>query len=257
MKQFLGWKTALAVLGLILFAQGCASTTEKVDVQRFDKIRAKHAWLLDENDRLDERIVNLHSVIEALNRQIENLGPMREEVKGLQASRDALTTQVKKLEAQLAERDRKLEEMRVTLENLTGRKWTVFAGGLKVPIQGDILFDSGKANLKNAGKLPLQNLQESVNKVLKQYSVGIEYIRIDGHTDTDPIKRSGFGDNWLLGAARANTVRKYMTELGGWNAYDMYVTSFAYTVPVAEGNTKEAKAKNRRVEVYIVPAAGK
>jgi len=256
MKQFLGWKTALAVLGLILFAQGCAST-DTVGAQKYDEMRAKRAWLLDENKRLDERIANLHSVIEELNREIARLGPMHEEVKGLQASRNALTAQVKKLEAQLAERDRKLEDMRATLENLTGRKWTVFAGGLKVPIQGDILFDSGKANLKNAGKFPLQNLQESVNKVLKQYSVGIEYIRIDGHTDTDPIKRSGFGDNWLLGAARANTVRKYMTELGGWNAYDMYVTSFAYTVPVAEGDTKEAKAKNRRVEVYIVPAAGK
>ena len=256
MKKFLGWKTALAVLGLILFAQGCAST-EKVDVERYDAIRQRHAWLLDENQRLDERIANLHSVIEELNKEIARLGPMHEQVKGLEASRDALTTQVKQLEAQLAERDRKLEEMRVTLKELTGGDWTVFAGGLKVPIQGDILFDSGKANLKNAGKLPLQNLQESVNKVLKQYNIGIDYIRIDGHTDSDPIKRSGFGDNWLLGAARANSVRKYMTELGGWNAYDMYVTSFAYTVPVAEGDTKEAKAKNRRVEVYIVPAAGK
>ncbi|MFH1549484.1 MAG: OmpA family protein [Planctomycetota bacterium] len=256
MKKFLGWKTALAVLGLILFAQGCAST-DTVGIQRYDEVRAKHARLLDENQRLDERIANLHSVIEALNKEIERLGPMHEEVKGLEASRNALTVQVKKLEAQLAERDRKLEEMRVALEQLTGRKWTVFAGGLRVPIQGDILFDSGKANLKNAGKLPLQNLQESVNKVLEQHGVGIDYIRIDGHTDTDPIKHSGFGDNWLLGAARANTVRKYMTELGGWSAYNMYVTSFAYTVPVAEGNTKEAKAKNRRVEVYIVPAAGK
>ncbi len=256
MKKFLGWKTTLAVLGLVLFAQGCAST-EMVDARRYDIERAKHARLLDENSRLDERIANLHSVIGELNREIERLGPMREDVKELEAARNALTAQVKGLEAQLKERDRKLEEMRVALEELTGRKWTVFAGGLRVPIQGDILFDSGKTNLKNAGKRALQNLQESVNKVLEQHGVGIDYIRIDGHTDTDPIKRSGFGDNWLLGAARANTVRKYMTELGGWKAYDMYVTSFAYTVPVAEGNTKEAKAKNRRVEVYIVPAAGK
>jgi len=259
MKRILGLKTALALLVVIIVAQGCKS--DSVEPWRYDLERQKHAQLVSEKQRLQDDIANLQKLIGQLNKDIERLDALRQEVQGLKDARESLKAQVGKfeaqvgkLEAQLSERDRKLENMAEALRKATGEKWTVFAGGLKVPIQGDILFDSGKADLKKSGKLPLQTLQEAVNKVLGQYQVGIEYVRIDGHTDSDPIKYSIYKSNWLLGSARADSVRRYLMELGGWKAHKMYITSFAFTMPVDRDTTKKAKAKNRRVEIYIVPA---
>ncbi len=253
MRRFLGITALPALLILLMAAQGCKST-EQVPEYKYNILRKDMAALTEKKARLEGQIANLHGMIDKLNVDIARLDELREESDQLKKLRDELNAQVKDLQDKLTQRDETLRDIRKDLEIATGKKWTVFAGGLKVPIEGDILFSSGKIDIKGDGKKVLRNLQESVNKVMKQHNVGIAYIRIDGHTDTDPIKSSDYTDNWVLGAERANAVRKYLYELGGWKAHKMYLSSFAYTMPVDKDATKKAKAKNRRVEIYIVPA---
>jgi flagellar motor protein MotB len=117
------------------------------------------------------------------------------------------------------------------------------AGELVLEIPGDVLFDSGKATLKPSAKKTLDGIASN----LKSNHAGHQ-IRIEGHTDPAPVKKTAWDDNWDLGAARANAVRSYLSEKGVKN---MYIASFAAT------ELKNAKnpALNRRVEIVVVQNA--
>ena len=266
MRRFLTISLIVAVLGLMAFAQGCRSRQNGVPSEQYDVIRrelaakqeemreleAQRKTLSDTIAKLNKDIANAHTQLDPLQNQIAKL---KKEHAQLEENSAALKAEVAELKRQLSEKDNMLEKLRTELDAKTGQKWTVFAGGLKVPIDNEILFSSGKAELKSSGKAALKDLQGGITKVLNSNKVDIEYIRIDGHTDSDPIRKSAYkyNDNWELGAARANAVRAELDALGGWKNYKLYITSFADSVPVASNETKAGKAQNRRVEIYIVP----
>lgn len=109
-----------------------------------------------------------------------------------------------------------------------------------VSVASDILFSSGKVDLKSTAKRTLAD----VSRVLKsQY--GSKTIRIEGYTDTDPIKKSGWKDNLELSLQRSAAVHRYLQEQGV-DAERMYAAGFGAT------NTLASKAASRRVEIVVV-----
>ena len=111
---------------------------------------------------------------------------------------------------------------------------------LHVSIEGDVLFDSGKTALKENAKKSL----DKVAAILKDKYAG-KYIRVAGFTDTDPIKKSGFKDNYYLGFDRAYSVREYIIKKG-LEGNVISLSSFGPDVPL------KTKAQSRRVEVIVV-----
>ena len=82
----------------------------------------------------------------------------------------------------------------------------------------------------------------------KQY--GDCEIRVDGHTDTDPISKTKnlYDSNWDLGAKRANEVVVFLTEKCGINPKQIYSASYGPYRPVSSN-----KADNRRVDIVLLP----
>ena len=111
---------------------------------------------------------------------------------------------------------------------------------LHVSIEGDVLFDSGKASLKDSSKKSL----DKVAAILKEKYPG-KYIRVAGFTDTDPIKKSAFKNNYYLGFDRAYSVREYIISKG-LEGKEISLSSFGPDVPL------KTKAQSRRVEVIVV-----
>lgn len=110
------------------------------------------------------------------------------------------------------------------------------------------LFDSGKSAVKPNFK---QKLVEFVNKFKGSDTV---YLRIVGHTDSDPINKSRDGNptgmNLELGARRAIVVADIFSD-AGFPELRMLVESAGASQPVASNSTKEGKKQNRRVDIYI------
>lgn len=119
------------------------------------------------------------------------------------------------------------------------------AGTVTVTLPNEILFDSGKAELKRATSAELDHILT----VLKQKYVG-KQIDVVGHTDTDPIQKSKWKDNWELSAQRALTVTRYLIERGIPEDQIRAVGRGA-SQPVASNATASGKAKNRRVEIVV------
>ena len=110
-------------------------------------------------------------------------------------------------------------------------------------IEGDVLFDSGKTSLKNNAMTTLDTLMATITKTYPN-----KKLRLEGFTDSDPIKKSGFKSNYHLAFERAYTVGQYM-ETKGFKGDEISYASYGAQEP------RGSKAKSRRVEIAVVEAA--
>ena len=114
------------------------------------------------------------------------------------------------------------------------------AGELALRLPSDVLFPAGKADLKSAAKSSLSKVAE----VIKADYPGSQ-IRIEGYTDTDPIKKSGWKDNLDLSLERAAAVHRHLASQG-------VDPSLLYAAGFGSANPLGSKAKSRRVEIVVV-----
>jgi len=119
------------------------------------------------------------------------------------------------------------------------------AGTITVTLPNTILFNSGKAALKKATSTELDHIQS----VLRSKYSG-KQIDVVGHTDSDPIKKSPWKDNWELSAQRALSVVRYLTKRG-IPEDSIRAVGCGPARPVASNATASGKAKNRRVEIVV------
>ncbi|MGP1273049.1 MAG: OmpA/MotB family protein [Phycisphaerales bacterium] len=109
-----------------------------------------------------------------------------------------------------------------------------------VGVAGDVLFDPGSITLKRAARTSLDQIASVLNS---QYAG--KQIRIEGHTDGDPIVKSEWKTNERLSAERAMAVEAYLAGRGV-SADRMYAAAYGAAVP------KGTKASSRRVEIVIL-----
>lgn len=114
------------------------------------------------------------------------------------------------------------------------------AGQITVRIPGDVLFDSGKVALKSTAKRTLQRITQVISS---QYPGNM--IRVEGHSDSDPIRKSKWKDNLELSANRAMTVHRYLLQLGV-RPKNLYSAGFSDVKP------RGTKAQSRRVEIVVI-----
>src|SRR5258708_14507495 len=116
---------------------------------------------------------------------------------------------------------------------------------LTVDVAEQLVFDSGRENLKDTGKAVLKKVGEAV----KGYEDKV--IRIVGHTDNVPISKAAqkvFPSNWELSVARATTVVRYLQEVG-IPPERMIASGRAEYQPISENDPPEGPTKNRRIEI--------
>lgn len=116
-----------------------------------------------------------------------------------------------------------------------------------IVLEDAVYFASGKHQLSSTGRRNLEVLgRRLASPEYSQYSV-----RVDGHTDNQPIRRSNYRSNWDLGVQRAQSVQDLLVS-SGVDPSRIFVASFADTRPVADNSTAAGRKKNRRVEIQIM-----
>ena len=112
-------------------------------------------------------------------------------------------------------------------------------------LNGTLLFDSGKAELK----LEAHPLVEKIGKILQSYNKNM--IEIEGHTDNVPMSSGRYEDNNVLSMYRALTVADYLREITTITPSHIKSSGRGEYVPIADNSTPEGRARNRRVEIKI------
>ena len=203
----------LSVILLSLVVSGCSVTIQKG--RRSDM----------------EKIESLEYEIEALNARMAQLQAAKDdEVSELDRAKALLEKQLKK---EIGDKDVRLE---------------MAERGLVIIFLSEVLFDSGKAEIKKEAFSAL----DKVGKVFVENLPGRD-IGIEGHTDNEPIKHSGWKSNWELSTARATSVLHYLVDDKGIAPEKVSATGHGQYKPVASNDTPEGRKQNRRVEIVVLP----
>jgi len=214
-----------------------AMTAERDDLAEDNK--ELESVLKAKSDSLSQTIVELRGKIAVL--ETEN-SKLRQKIVALQKAKEEKVQEVSSTYESLLEKMKKeISQGQVTISELKGK--------LTVNMVDAILFDTGKAEVKKEG---LEVLQKVIS-ILKEETD--KAIRIEGHTDNVPIigaLAKKYPSNWELSAARAINVTRFLQEQGIDPAV-LSAVAYGEFKPIAENDTPEGKAMNRRIEIILVP----
>jgi len=160
-----------------------------------------------------------------------------------------------KLNEALASKVQELEKYRSEffgkLKDVLGARSDIRIVGDRFVFSSEVLFPSASATLNKTGQEKLNGLANSLKAISKEMPKDLNWVlRVDGHTDNLPIHNDKFDSNWELSTSRALAVVKYL-EKQGIPAKHLAAAGFGQNHPLEEGDTDQARAKNRRIELKL------
>ena len=216
------------------------------------------------NDTLKTRTDENESLINQVKSLKDELERTSSELKARSQQADSLESALADLRKQIknvSEEKAKVEQEKLSLEALTGSlqqemeakeiEITQLRGQLTVNLMDKLLFDSGEAEVKTAGREVLDKIAQNL---LNKYPD--RPIRVEGHTDNVPIGselRAKFPTNWELSTARATAAVRYLQDYGKVDPARLSAIGYAEYHPIASNDTEEGRAKNRRIEIILLP----
>ena len=158
-----------------------------------------------------------------------------------------------KAEAEAADLSRYRSEFFGRLSQILAGRQGVQVVGDRFVFSSEVLFPTGEATLSDAGRDQIRNVTGMLQQISSEIPPEIDWIiRVDGHTDSQPLSGQGrYRDNWELSQARALAVVRYMVDDLGFPANRLAATGFGDTRPVMAGDSDEARAQNRRIELKL------
>ena len=234
-----------------------AAVRTTTEPQRRDAVEAQLA-----NEKLLGDTARAQIVL--LNRQVDEL---KAQLTSVAKALDVAQTQGQEKDAQIANLGQKLnmalatrvEELQRYRSEFFGKLRDVLANRPGIQIVGDrfvfqseVLFPVGSAELTPAGQAGIIALAATIKEIAAKIPPDINWImRIDGHTDRQPIKPGfPFASNWELSTARAITVVKLLIA-NGVPPEHLAATGFAENEPLDNADSPDAYAKNRRIELRL------
>lgn len=120
--------------------------------------------------------------------------------------------------------------------------------GFVISLQELGFFNSGQAVLLPGAAVKIQR----ISNILSRHELD---LRVEGHSDDQPIHNAQFRDNWELSTARAMTVVLLMVDQSGYDPHRISVAGYAQYRPVADNTTAQGRSKNRRVDLVVLGRA--
>ena len=221
---------------------------------------------------LNQQVVSLRRQMASLQNLLD-AAAVKDELAGVQL--DALGSKLNSALAQVAADQKRRAELesaerkRLEAETKSLAKYrSEFFGQLSQLLEGrdgvrvvgdrfifssEVLFEQGAADLAAEGKSQIAGVVAILNEIAGQIPLDVDWIiRVDGHTDNVPLSnRVSFKDNWELSQARALSVVRFMQDDLGFPPDHMAATGFGEYRPVALGDSDEARAQNRRIELKL------
>lgn len=217
-------------------------------------------------DREAKDQATIQKLEDALRFETERVAALEKQIEALNAEKIMLTldkTRLQATEQELFKALRELQERKVAAEkrvseyrDLISRfkalidsgklRVRIIDGQMVVELATDVLFPSGSAVLSAEGKAAVVE----VATVLA--SIPDRRFQIAGHTDNVPIRTARYRSNWDLAFDRAHSVLEAMTT-AGMPTTRISASSYGEFRPTATNDSDEGKAKNRRIEIIVVP----
>jgi len=198
---------------------------------------------------LNQQLAALRRQIGALNQALETSEEKDQEQK------DRIKDLGARLNVALAKRVQELSSYRSDffgrLRKLLGNRPGIQIVGDRFVFQSEVLFPSGSNLLNPAGRIEMGKLATALNEIAREIPSNINWVlRVDGHTDSQPINTAAFPSNWELSSARAISVVRHLISQGV-PANRLVAAGFGEFQPLDFSDNAQAYAKNRRIELKL------
>lgn len=259
---------AFPLLGLLMLPlAGCGHSDEEMAAKQREvdaltaDLKAARQQIADDQ----KKFADATSAAERLRAQLKQSGIDLEQSKRAQDDLKRALEEYKQRADQLAAIEARFKDLRTRLEKLTsvGLKVVVRNNRMVIQLPGDILFDSGKDELKPQGK---EVLMQVADVIRGDSTLSIRKFEVAGHTDNAKYGGGAFKDNWGLSLMRGRSVLMFLVTPrdpkdpkkggGGLDAKNWAAAGFAEQDPQAGSVDKQSKdemQKNRRVELILQP----
>lgn len=233
----------------------------KADLERMtlqnEKLATDLSYVTDQRDKAVSDREELERILRSKSDSLsQSISDLRRKIADLDAENAKLTAEnaslVKAREEQVQKVSSTYEDMIEKMKSEISKGQITISelkGKLTVNMVDSILFDSGRAEVKKGG----HEILGKVVSILKD--VKDKSIRIEGHTDDVQISRAlaqRYPTNWELSAARAVNVARFLQDQG-IDPANLSAAAYGEWKPVATNDTAEGKARNRRIEIILVP----
>ncbi|MBN1958170.1 MAG: OmpA family protein [Desulfuromonadales bacterium] len=242
---------------------------EKKDLQQeLSNLNSRLVDVLQQNSKLQRDLLAAYATQERqegnLTLHQQQIEAMRGQLNDMQQTNDQLLTTIEELNRSLEKekvaREARLAKVKNTYDQLVGAleeeikrgELTIsnLEGQLSVNLLNNILFDSGQTVIKKEGQKVLKSLGDVLNKFPDKA------LRIEGHTDNVQISSrliERYPTNWELSTARATSVVHFLQDEVGLPGERLIASGQSEYSPVADNQTVEGRAQNRRIQIYLVP----
>jgi chemotaxis protein MotB len=238
----------VAIVSILMLLSACVSSKEyKARLADIDDLKLEAAAQNEKITAQEEQITALEKDKEVLREEISNLKSLISRKEGdieqlMKEKEDAIKELKSTYNSFVSELQNEIKQGQIEITQLKDK--------LSLTMVEKILFDSGSAAIKKEGQEVLSRIGEILSKVKDKQ------ITIQGHTDNVPISsklRDRFPSNWELSAARATTVVRYLQEKANIDPRLLIAAGVGEFRPVASNDTAEGRAKNRRIEIVLLP----
>jgi chemotaxis protein MotB len=250
-RRFLGLVAAVLAIGCGIPEEQYNAKVMEADrlKKELDAANQSQKSLQEQLDAVKQENLTLSNKLGELGQDVAKLlGEKGALATDLQATRDREARLRKEQEAQRA-RMAKYREVIEKFRSLVSSgklKIRVQRGQMVVEMASNILFETGKSDLSDEGKLALTELA----KILM--TIPDRNFQVAGHTDNVPIESKKFPSNWELSAARAVTVVKYLQE-SGVKPVQLSAAGYAEYMPAQTNDSEVGRSANRRIEITLMP----
>lgn len=136
------------------------------------------------------------------------------------------------------------------LADVNGLSITHESRGLIIRLKDAVLFDAGSDIIKDKAQITLDRLAGVLKDIPNS-------IRIEGHTDSNPISTAKFPSNWELSTARSTNIVKYLIKKHKFNPRNLQAVGYGEYMPLTKNSNSSDQAVNRRVDIVILNSGSK
>lgn len=242
-------------------AVGCGHSEDEWQgkLKEIEALNGRLNKLSEDKKKCDDDLAKSMDDIAGFRSEIDALTGKTGDLSKQSAEQAALIERLKREKEQLDAIRARYDQLKRKLDSLTrlGLNVTVRNNRMVIQLPGDVLFDSGKVELKQKGK---EMLLQVADVISKDAGLSSRTYQVAGHTDNKAFNGGNYKDNWGLSLMRAREVLVFLVSPkdgkepgGGLDARNWAAVGYADTDPVAANDTAENMAKNRRVELVVMP----
>ena len=253
------WTAFLSTILLSLILSGCGHSEEEwqVKLKEIDELKTQLQAERQSHQKTQDDYNSAKAEIEELKERLKQAGVDVQQLNASLAEQRKALEEFKRRAEQLESIRKRFELLRSKLDSLVklGLSVSVRNNRMVISMPGDVLFDSGKTDLKKEGE---DILRQVASVIRSDAQLNSRTFQVAGHTDNRPLGGGPYKDNWGLSLMRARQVLIFLIspvdkEGGGLNPMRWSASGYGDTDPIVPNNTPENMRQNRRVELVVLP----